>query len=172
MSPVSTLGVQIQSHITSLRRYARALLRDKAEADDLVQESLARALSRADKFQPGTNLRAWLFTIMHNVHVNQVRQKVSRPDEVPVDEVELRLVTPARQETRIELRDMSRALDGLPPEQRQVLLMVALEGMKYDEVATVLDIPIGTVMSRLSRARDAVRARLSQDGAVALRRVK
>jgi len=172
MSPVSTIGVQIQNHITSLRRYARALLRDKAEADDLVQESLARALSRADKFQPGTNLRAWLFTIMHNVHVNQVRQKVSRPDEVPVDEVELRLVTPARQETRIELRDMSRALDALPPEQRQVLLMVALEGMKYDEVAKVLDIPIGTVMSRLSRARDAVRARFSQDGAVALRRVK
>ena len=84
----------------------------------------------------------------------------------------MRLITPARQETSIELRDMSRALAELPDEQRQVLLLVALEGLKYDEVATVLQIPIGTVMSRLSRAREAVRIKLSNEGGVPLRRVK
>ena len=169
---MSRFGTELEVQIASLRRYARALLRDKNDADDLVQESLARALSRADRFKPGTNLRAWLFTIMHNVHVNQVRQKISRPDEVPVEDHEMRLITPARQETSIELRDMSRALAELPDEQRQVLLLVALEGLKYDEVAAVLQIPIGTVMSRLSRAREAVRIKLSNEGGVPLRRVK
>jgi RNA polymerase sigma-70 factor (ECF subfamily) len=169
---VSRFGTELEVQIASLRRYARALLRDKNDADDLVQESLARALSRADRFKPGTNLRAWLFTIMHNVHVNQVRRKISRPDEVPVEDHEMRLITPARQETSIELRDMSRALAELPDEQRQVLLLVALEGLKYDEVAAVLQIPIGTVMSRLSRAREAVRIKLSNEGGVPLRRVK
>lgn len=169
---MSRFGTELEVQIASLRRYARALLRDRNDADDLVQESLARALSRADRFKPGTNLRAWLFTIMHNVHVNQVRQKISRPDEVPVEDYEMRLVTPARQETSIELRDMSRALADLPEEQRQVLLLVALEGLKYDEVAAVLQIPIGTVMSRLSRAREAVRIKLANEGGVPLRRVK
>ncbi|UEM02115.1 sigma-70 family RNA polymerase sigma factor [Skermanella rosea] len=169
---MSRFGTELEVQIASLRRYARALLRDRNDADDLVQESLARALSRADRFKPGTNLRAWLFTIMHNVHVNQVRQKISRPDEVPVEDYEMRLTTPARQETSIELRDMSRALADLPEEQRQVLLLVALEGLKYDEVAAVLQIPIGTVMSRLSRAREAVRIKLANEGGVPLRRVK
>lgn len=169
---VTNFGVELEVHIASLRRYARALLHDRADAEDLVQEALARALSRADKFRPGTNLRAWLFTILHNVHVNQVRQKVSRPDEVPVEDVEYRLVSPARQEERIELRDMSRALDALPLEQRQVLLLVALEGLKYDEVAEALGVPIGTVMSRLSRGREAIRARLAGEKGVSLRRVK
>lgn len=169
---VTNFGVELEVHIASLRRYARALLRDRADAEDLVQEALARALSRADKFRPGTNLRAWLFTILHNVHVNQVRQKVSRPDDVPVEDVEHRLVSPARQEERIELRDMSRALDALPLEQRQVLLLVALEGLKYDEVAEALGVPVGTVMSRLSRGREAIRARLAGEKGVSLRRVK
>jgi len=171
---VTNFGIELGVHIASLRRYARSLLRgDPSEAEDLVQESLARALSRADQFKPGTNLRAWLFTIMHNVHVNQIRQKVSRPVEVPVEDVEQRLVSPPRQESRVELRQMSRALDELPEEQRQVLLLVALEGLKYDEVAEALGIPIGTVMSRLSRAREAVRVKLGAEGGGAhLRRVK
>ncbi|HSK40578.1 MAG TPA: sigma-70 family RNA polymerase sigma factor [Arenibaculum sp.] len=169
---MSNVGTQLELHIASLRRYARALLRDRNEADDLVQECLARALSRTDRFKEGTNLRAWLFTIMHNVHVNQVRQKIARPAEVGVDDVELRMVTPAVQEQRIELRDMQRAVGELPEEQRRVLLLVALEGMKYEEVAEVLGIPVGTVMSRLSRAREAVRLKVSNQGGVPLRRVK
>ena len=169
---MSKFGVELEVHIASLRRYARALLRNRTDAEDLVQEALARAVARADTFKTGTNLRAWLFTILHNVHVNQVRARAARPVEVPVEAVEARLVTPARQEERVEVRDMMRALDELPDEQRQVLLLVALEGLKYEEVAATLGVPIGTVMSRLSRARDAVRAKLANDGSVALRRVK
>lgn len=169
---VSNIGTQLELHITSLRRYARALLRDKTQADDLVQESLARALSRADRFRAGTNLRAWLFTIMHNVHINQIRQKAVRPVEVAADGIEHSVATPAGQEHRMELRDMQRAISGLPEDQRKVLLLVALEGMKYEEVAEVLGIPLGTVMSRLSRAREAVRVRMSSRSGAALRRVK
>lgn len=174
---MSTFGIELEVHIASLRRYARALVRDRSDADDLVQEALARALSRADKFLAGTNLRAWLFTIMHNVHVNQVRSRAGRPAETSVDDVlevaETRLSEPASQETRVELNEMMRILDTLPAEQRQVLLLVALEGMKYDEVAQVLNVPIGTVMSRLSRAREAVRVRLAGGaGPAQLRRVK
>jgi len=164
--------MEIGRHLGPLRRYARALMKDRNEADDLVQDSVARALSRAHCFQPGTNLRAWLFTIMHNVHVNTVRQRVIRPEGAS-DEALGRLVSPANQDDRVELRDMARALDTLPPEQRQVLLLVALEGLKYDEVASVLGVPVGTVMSRLSRAREALRRHLSgQAPTPLLRRVK
>jgi RNA polymerase sigma-70 factor (ECF subfamily) len=169
---LSSFGAELEVHIASLRRYARALLRNRADAEDLVQEALARAIGRADSFQAGTNMRAWLFTILHNVHVNQVRSRASRPDEVPVESVENRLTTPARQEERVEVREMMRALDELPDEQRQVLLLVALEGLKYEEVAEMIGVPIGTVMSRLSRGREAVRAKLANGASVALRRVK
>lgn len=169
---VSSIATQLELHIASLRRYARALLRDRSDADDLVQESLARALSRASFFKEGTNLRAWLFTIMHNVHINQVRRKAVRPAEVAVDDVAAMLSGPPGQEHRLELRDMQRALSELPEEQRKVLLLVALEGMKYEEVAAVLGIPVGTVMSRLSRAREALRIKTTQQGGVPLRRVK
>ncbi|WP_448207374.1 sigma-70 family RNA polymerase sigma factor [Azospirillum sp. sgz302134] len=169
---MSKFGVELEVHIASLRRYARALLRNRADAEDLVQEALTRAVARADTFKAGTNLRAWLFTILHNVHVNQVRSKAARPDEVDVDSVESKLVSQPRQEERVELREMMRALDELPEEQRKVLLLVALEGLKYEEVAEMLGVPIGTVMSRLSRAREAVRAKLANEGSVTLRRVK
>ncbi|MBY6261496.1 sigma-70 family RNA polymerase sigma factor [Azospirillum sp. 412522] len=169
---MSKFGVDLEVHIASLRRYARALLRNSADAEDLVQEALTRAVARADSFQAGTNLRAWLFTILHNIHVNQVRSKAARPQEVDVDDVESKLVSPPRQEERVELREMMRAVDELPEEQRKVLLLVALEGLKYDEVADMLGVPIGTVMSRLSRAREAVRAKLANEGGVTLRRVK
>jgi RNA polymerase sigma-70 factor (ECF subfamily) len=173
---VDDIPSEIATHIASMRRYALALLRDRGDADDLVQEALARALSRVHQFRPGTNLRAWLFTILHNVHVNHIRAKVVRPGEVPVEDVEMRLGVPGRQDARIELRDMARAVEALPEEQRRVLLMVGLEGMKYDEVATALGIPIGTVMSRLSRAREAVRQRIAGSDArpagPTLRRIK
>jgi RNA polymerase sigma-70 factor (ECF subfamily) len=158
--------------MASLRRYARALVRNRADADDLVQEALTRAVARADSFRAGTNLRAWLFTILHNVHVNQIRARAARPVEVPVEAVEARLVTPSRQEECVEVREMLAVVGELADEQRQVLLLVALEGLKYEEVAEVLAIPIGTVMSRLSRAREAVRTKLNSGGDAALKRVK
>jgi RNA polymerase sigma-70 factor (ECF subfamily) len=160
---VGAFGLELAVHIASLRRYARALVRDRGEADDLVQEALVRALGHADRFQAGTNLRAWLFTILHNVHVNQLRSRAVRPREVSVDTLpvdmgaESGMVQAAGQVARVEVNETLRLLDALPAEQRQVLLLVALEGLKYDEVASLLGVPMGTVMSRLSRAREAVR---------------
>jgi RNA polymerase sigma-70 factor (ECF subfamily) len=119
--------------IPRLRRYARALAGERMAADDLVQDTLERAWSKLHLYRRGTDLRAWLFTVMHNVYVNQVR--AARPT-VPLDE-------------------------ELPPDQREVLLLVALEDMSYDETASTLGIPIGTVMSRLARAREKLRAMLS-----------
>lgn len=168
---MTEFGAEIEQHIGPLRRYARALLRDRTDADDLVQDALTRALSRSDRFQPGTNLRAWLFTILHNLHANHVRRKVTAPAVTPVGDAALHVATPAGQDDHMELRDMARGLALLPPEQRQVLLLVALEGLRYEEVATVLGIPVGTVMSRLSRAREALRQHLAGE-APRLRRVK
>jgi RNA polymerase sigma-70 factor (ECF subfamily) len=168
----------IAEHITSLRRYARALLGDRVEADDLVQECLARALSRAHLWRPGSNLRAWLFTILHNIHVNNLRSRqahVAAEGAFGFDE-RPRAAQPV-QDTRLELRDLERALARIPDEQRQVLLLVGMEGMSYEEAATIMGVPVGTIMSRLARGRDALRRQmaLSQPedfGTAGLRRVK
>ncbi len=144
--------------IPRLRRYARALVGERAAADDLVQDTLERAWSKFHLYRRGTDLRAWLFTVMHNVYVNQVR--AARPG-APLEDEMPELARPARQSDALELRDVERAIRALPPEQRAVLLLVALEDMSYDEAARALGIPIGTVMSRLSRAREKLRATLA-----------
>jgi len=141
--------------IPRLRRYARALVSDRARADDLVQDTLERAWNKFHLWRPGSDLRAWLFTVMHNVHVNQVR--ASR-DHAVLDDEGPEMAVAAVQGASLEIRDLERALAVLPPEQREVLLLIALEDMSYAEVAAMLDIPIGTVMSRLSRAREKLRA--------------
>jgi RNA polymerase sigma factor (sigma-70 family) len=140
--------------IPRLRRYARALAGDRARADDLVQDTLERAWNKFHLWRPGSDLRAWLFTVMHNVHVNQVR--ASRDHSVLDDEGAEMAVAPV-QGAGLEMRDLERALALLPAEQREVLLLIALEDMSYAEVANTLGIPIGTVMSRLSRAREKLR---------------
>jgi len=140
--------------IPRLRRYARALVGDRATADDLVQDTLERAWAKLHLYRRGTDLRAWLFTVMHNVHVNRVRAARSTDqldDEMP------ELAQRARQGDSLLVRDLDRALVRLPVEQRAVLLLVTLEEMSYEEVALALGIPIGTVMSRLSRAREKLR---------------
>jgi len=144
--------------IPRLRRYARALAGDRLAADDLVQDTLERAWSKFHLYRRGTDLRAWLFTVMHNVYVNQLR--AARPS-APLDEDLPELAQPARESDGLVLRDLASAIGRLPPEQREVLLLVALEDMSYDEAAGTLGIPIGTVMSRLARARDKLRAMLS-----------
>ena len=145
----------IIEHIPRLRRYARALLGDRYAADDLVQDTLERAWNKFHLWRPGSDLRAWLFAIMHNVFVNQVRSKRSdiekTMEELP--DVPVR----ATQSDSLEIADVERALRALPDEQLEVLLLVALEEMTYDEVGRALAIPIGTVMSRLSRARERMR---------------
>jgi RNA polymerase sigma-70 factor (ECF subfamily) len=150
-------GSLLQNEIPRLRRYARALTRDATRADDLVQSCLVRALAKSHLWQPGTDLRAWLFTILHNQHVNEVRRAVREGVNVPVEDVAPVLTVPSSQGASLQLRDLDRAMARLPEEQRQVLLLVGLEGMRYEEVALVLDVPVGTVRSRLSRGRDMLR---------------
>lgn len=138
-----------------MRRYACALLRDRHEADDLVQDSLVRALGGMDARRDG-EMRPWLFSIMHNLAVSRWRRwKASSP--VFVDTEWADVAVAASQEASAELRDAMRALATLSDDQRQVLLLVAVEGFEYAQVASMLGLPIGTVMSRLSRARDKMR---------------
>jgi RNA polymerase sigma-70 factor (ECF subfamily) len=141
--------------IPRLRRYARALVGDRAAADDLVQDTLERAWAKLHLYRRGTDLRAWLFTVMHNVHVNKVR--ASRATD-PLEDEMPELAQRASQGDALMVRDLDRSISRLPAEQRSVLLLVTLEDMSYDEVARTLGIPIGTVMSRLSRAREKLRA--------------
>jgi len=154
---MTDFGSLLEHEIPRLRRYARALTRDAARADDLVQSCLVRALAKSHLWQPGTDLRAWLFTILHNQHVNDVRRAVREGINVPVEDVAPVLTVPSTQGASLQLRDLDRAMARLPEEQRQVLLLVGLEGMRYEEVAVVLDVPVGTVRSRLSRGRDMLR---------------
>ncbi|HZU91946.1 MAG TPA: sigma-70 family RNA polymerase sigma factor [Stellaceae bacterium] len=147
----------IEAEIPRLRRYARALTRDLIAADDLVQDCLTRALGKLHLWQEGTDLRAWLFTILHNQYVNHVRRAVREGAAVGLNESEPLLTRAPQQGKRLELRDLERAIAKLPEEQRSVILLVGLEGMRYEEVATVLDVPVGTIRSRLSRGREALR---------------
>ena len=154
----------IVEHIPSLRRYARALTGDAWAADDLVQDTLERACGKWRLWAAGSNLRAWLFTLMHNLFANQVRRSASRSRaglEVDLDEVGDELA--GHQAAPDVALDLQRCLLRLPEDQRAVLLLVTLEDMSYAAVATILRIPIGTVMSRLSRARSRLRDLL--DGA-------
>lgn len=170
---------EITHHIPRLRRYARALMSDAIAADDLVQDTLERALSKFSLWRRHSDLRAWLFTIMHNVYVNQGRA-TSRRQHMMVDASEVDPpAVDASQEDGLLLRDMQRALIQLPDEFREVVLLVGLEQMRYAEVARVLDIPKGTVMSRLSRGREKLRQLMagessssSSNGERVLRRVK
>lgn len=150
----------IVPYIPNLRRYARALVGDRDGADDLVQDTLERAVRKFHLWRPG-DLRAWLFSIMHNVFVNQLKSRRIAPDA----EVDDDFPAPVPGVTRADLHDLTRALATLAPEQREVLLLVALEEMSYADVSRALGIPMGTVMSRLSRGRERLRRAL--DGAPA-----
>ena len=142
----------IVPYIPNLRRYARALIGDREGADDLVQDTLERAVRKFHLWKPG-DLRAWLFSIMHNVFVNQLKaRKIAY--EIEVDES---IAAPMSSVTATDLMDLDRALAAISPDQREVVLLVALEDMTYAEVARALGIPIGTVMSRLSRGREKLR---------------
>ncbi len=155
--------------IPRLRRYARALVGDRAAADDLVQDTLERAWSKLHLYRHGTDLRAWLFTVMHNVHVNRVR--AARPTD-PLDDEMPELAQRATQGDALIVRDLERGIAALPVAQREVLLLVALEDLSYAETARALGIPIGTVMSRLARAREKLRASMQGMGATKLQVVK
>jgi RNA polymerase sigma-70 factor, ECF subfamily len=156
---------RLEEQIPRLRRYARALTRDASRADDLVQDTLLRALSKQHLWQEGTNLRAWLFTLMHNQHVNDVRRSNRDGGNVDVNEMASVLVANTDPTASRQLRELERGLGLLPVEQREAILLVGLEGLRYDEAAIIAGVPIGTVRSRLSRGREALRRILDIDEA-------
>jgi RNA polymerase sigma-70 factor (ECF subfamily) len=147
----------LERQIPRLRRYAHALIRDPIRADDLVQNCLARAIAKRHYWQAGTNLRAWLFTILHNQYVNHVRSSVREGLNTSVADVEATLTIEPDPDASVQMRDLERAIAALPEEQRQVILLVGLEEMRYEDIAALLCVPIGTVRSRLSRGREMLR---------------
>jgi RNA polymerase sigma-70 factor, ECF subfamily len=151
---------EVISGLPQLRRYARALTGDPAWADDLVQDTAERAFARQQAFRAGSNLRAWLFTILRNIYIDQLRAR----REIAVDDETApwrSLEAPHREVDGLVLRDVQHALCHLPVEQREVLLLIGVEELTYQEASGVLRVPIGTVMSRLSRAREHMRMLLS-----------
>lgn len=149
---------KLTDHTPSLMRYARALTRKQSDTDDLIQDTLMRALSRGHLWEVGTDFRAWLFTLMHNQFVNVVRKSVRNNEGLHqarmVGDWSARKVVFPNQLHAVTVSDLDYALGMLPPEQRQIILMCGMDGIQYEEAALILDIPVGTVRSRLSRGRD------------------
>ncbi len=146
--------------IPSLRRYARGLTGDRDRADDLVQDTLERAWSRYSRWQRRGELRAWMFGIMHNHFIDGLRAQNRQPPFAAESAME-DLPTRATQDDGLAVRDLDRCLSRLSPELRAVILLVSVEEFSYQEAARVLDVPVGTVMSRLSRARERLAALLA-----------
>ena len=170
---------ELVAAIPRLRRYARVLTGESARADDLVQDTLTRAWEKRHLWAAGTDLRAWMFTIMHNVFVNQ--RALARRDAQNVsldgdDDAGPAWQIPVRpaQQTRVELMETLREVGRLPVDQRAVLVLAVVEEMRYEEIAAVLAIPVGTVMSRLSRAREKLRraAQRTPEASAALKIIK
>lgn len=162
-------AADLEAHIPRLRRYARALTGNREAADDLTQDTLERAwgkrtLWHAGEGDPAGSLRAWLFAVMHNVFVNSVRRmKPVESLDAGGDSVPEVAASGASAETGAAVRDIRKAMLRLPDEQREVILLVGLEQLSYAEAAYALDVPIGTVMSRLSRGRERLRLMLEGD---------
>ncbi len=148
---------EISACVPALRRYARALTHDRDVADDLVQDCLERAIRKRAIWRPTCTVKAWLFQILLNLYRNDLQQNRRRPASTPMDAPTAEPQQQPEQFSRLALADTSKALQALPAEQREALLLVVLEGINYVEAAQILNIPIGTLMSRISRARTALR---------------
>jgi RNA polymerase sigma-70 factor (ECF subfamily) len=149
---------RMEECVPALRRYASALLRDRQEADDLVHECLVRALDRLHTLRNDAEMRPWLFAILHNLHVSRARRRRARGQPLSIDTAAGQaLAAPPRQEEHLRVQDVVRAVERLPEDHRAVLLLVAVEDLSYAEAARVLGVPVGTVMSRLARARERLR---------------
>lgn len=170
MQPDAEAVAAIAPLIPPLRRYARALLRGKEDADDLVQDVLERAIARWHQHRRSESPRAWLFAILHNLAMDRLRQRARRGQAEPIEAVpDARLATPATQAAGIEQRDLLALVAALPEEQRSVLLLIGVEDLSYAEAAAVLDVPVGTVMSRLSRGRERLRRMMDEGQGAAAR---
>ena len=163
---------EIAGSVPALRRYARALTRNADRADDLVQDCLERAIRKRRLWAPTGTLQSWLFKLLLNLYRNDLRRQRRRGDHVPLEALGAEPAIPAPQPGRIALAEISRAIDALPGEQREALLLVVLEGATYDEAAVILGIPAGTLMSRLSRARGTLRRASGTEDEPRLRSVK
>lgn len=160
-SDVEDKRTAILAEIPRLRRYARSLLRDRELADDLVQDCLERALSRLENWRSGENPRRWLLTIMHHIFIDQMRQSKRRSETVvPASDAAERVAQPANQLDVVASREVLDALQQISPERRAALLMVSVEGFSYAEAANVLGVPAGTLMSRIARGREELKALL------------
>lgn len=162
---------EVEACVPALRRYARALTRSADLADDLVQDCLERAISRRGLFRPTGPVRAWLFTILLNLHRNDLRARYREGTMMPLDTI-AEPATAAPQPGHLALAEMARAIETLPPEQKEALLLIALEGLSYAEAAAILGVPLGTLMSRLGRARAALRLLTGTPAEPHLRTVK
>jgi RNA polymerase sigma-70 factor (ECF subfamily) len=172
---VTATGVltRIEGCIPALRRYAAALLRNRDDADDLVHDCLVRALDKLHTRRDDADVRAWLFAIMHNLFISQLRRAKARPAGEPIEDAhEAAMSIRPEQESSLQWRDLLRGLNALPVEQRSVILLVSVEDMSYADAANVLGIPVGTVMSRLARGRERLRQLTEDEARPALRRVK
>ena len=167
---MDNMSAAISEQIPRLRRYARALTGDRTRADDLVQDTLERAWSKLHMWRRDSDMRAWMFSIMHNTFINHIRK--NQLATVSMDDEALDIPTRATQDDNLQMRDLASAISKLPHEYREVVLLIGLEQMSYEEVAQVLAIPLGTVMSRLSRGRERLRLLMTGESAPVLRRVK
>lgn len=168
---MNDMSALLERQIPALRRYALGLCRDHHAADDLVQDCLERAVSRWFLRRHDGDLRAWLFTILRNLYISSRRTQTRRGTTVDIEEIVASDGYPDP-EARLEARDILAALDQLPEEQKSILLLVGVEDFSYDDVARMLDVPIGTVMSRLSRARQRLRTIAETGRSTLIRRVK
>lgn len=159
--------VDLEKEIDGLRRYARLLVRNPSEADDLVQDCLLRALEKWPTIAQVENLRRYLFSMLHNLFIDGTRRSSRRGTAVPIENAMnvTPLIQPGAQLPSLELRDLRDGLETLPDAQREVVLLVGLSGFTYDEAAEIVDCPVGTVMSRLSRARSALRSHMAGEPA-------
>jgi RNA polymerase sigma-70 factor (ECF subfamily) len=162
----------IVAQLPRLRRYATALTGNVADADDLVQDCVARAIERRDSLRDSERLVGWLLAILHNLHLSGLRARRRRGFEVEIDDLADHLAVSTPPPDRGQVRDFVRAMDQLSEEHRRIILLVSVEGLSYREVAEVLEIPVGTVMSRLARARERLRVLLDGGEEQAVRRIK
>lgn len=153
----ANVGAQVIEHMTVLRRYARVLVRTSDQADDLVQDTVERALARADLYQPGTNLRAWLFTIMRNICITNARKmKLRRTYAAELMSLE-RHLSPAAQDDVVMLKESLALVQHLSPGEQQAVTLLGIQDLSYEASAEIAELPVGTMKSRLSRGRQRLR---------------
>ncbi len=160
-------GDQLIAVLPRLRRFARGLAGSAVEADDLVQAACERALSRRHQFQEGTRFDSWMFRIVQTIWIDQIRSRRVRKEDGDIGEERLGSDEPVRRvEARLALSEVRRAVDRLTPDQRAVLVLVTVDGLSYKEAAEVVQVPVGTIMSRLARARLALQVQLEAGSAM------